>query len=352
MENVGYGMRVRRWATVGALVLLAGCGQSVAGSNATDTATSLRLGYFPNLTHATALVGVQSGIFQRELGTVKLEASTFNAGPAAVEALFSRAIDAAYVGPNPTITAWSRSHGAAIRVISGEASGGASLVVRAGINSAADLKGKRVADPQLSGTQDVALRYWLARQGLKTDPSGGGDVSIVPEDNGQALTAFKSSPRQVDGAWVPEPWATRLVSEGGGHVLVDERDLWPGGQFVSTNLVVRTEFLRQNPGVVEKLLRGQVRANAFLRSNTADAERAVNMAIMSITGRALASSVVSTSWQKLTFTNDPLPASLQATLDHAVEVGLQSKVDLRALYDLGPLNRVLAELGEAPVPGP
>jgi NitT/TauT family transport system substrate-binding protein len=196
--------------------------------------TTLRLGYFPNVTHATAIVGVESGIFEDQLGKdVDLELSTFNAGPAAVEALFADALDATYIGPNPAINAFAQSDGEAIRIISGATSGGAFLVVKPEIKNVKGLKGTTLATPQLGNTQDVALRAFLKEKGFETTTDGGGDVSIVPQDNAVTLAAFQAG--DIDGAWVPQPWAERLISEGGGKVLVDERDLWPDGQYVTTH---------------------------------------------------------------------------------------------------------------------
>src|SRR5688572_88438 len=238
---------------------LSACGDDAEAGGGSGGASTLRLGYFPNITHAPALIGVNKGLFQQALGDTKLEAKTFNAGPAAVEALFSGAIDATYIGPNPAINAHVQSRGEAIRIISGATSGGALLVVKPSIDSPADLKGKKVASPQRGGTQDVALRNWLKTNNLKADLQGGGDVSIVPQENAQTLETFRSG--QIDGAWVPEPWATRLVQEGGGKVLVDERSLWPDGRFVTTHLIVRTKFLQEHPDAVRRLVEGQVQAN-------------------------------------------------------------------------------------------
>src|SRR5205823_12436983 len=192
------------------------------------------------------------GYFASALGkNVKLETKTFNAGPEAIEALFSGAIDAAYVGPNPTVNAWQKSHGKAIKVVAGAASGGVEFVVRPTINGPEDLKGKKIATPQLGNTQDVALRYWLKQHGLTTTKEGGGDVKVQPQANADAVTAFASG--AVDGAWEPEPYASQLVAKG-GRVLVDERDLWPGGKFVITNLLVRSDFLKQHRDVVKNLV--------------------------------------------------------------------------------------------------
>ena len=314
-----------------------------------EAPTTVRLGYFANVTHATAVYGVESGLFQQALGPNKLAVSTFNAGPAAVEALFSNALDATYIGPNPAINAYAKSGGEAIRIISGATSGGASLVVKPAINGPADLKGKKVATPQLGNTQDVALRSWLKQNGLKTDAQGGGDVSIVPQENAQTLETFRGG--QVDGAWAPEPWATRLVQEGGGKVLVDERTLWPGGQFVTTHLIVRTQFLKQHPDAVRRLLQGQVQANDYVNKNTDEAQKVVNQGIAKITGKPLGDAVIKAAWPKLTFTNDPIASSLKTSATHATDVGLLDKVNLDGIYDLALLNKVLAEAKQPEVKG-
>ena len=163
--------------------------------------------------------------------------------------MFADALDITFIGPNPSINAYAQSNGEAIRIVAGTTSGGAYLVVKPDITSAEDLRGKTVATPQLGNTQDVALRSWLKDQDLSTDTSGGGDVAIKPQENADTLTAFKDG--SIDGAWVPEPWATRLIKEGGGKVLVDEKTLWPDGKYVTTQLIVRTKFLEQYPGTVK-----------------------------------------------------------------------------------------------------
>lgn len=334
-------------------VVVTGCGGNDSGTEAANAAATkeapatVRLGYFPNITHASAIAGVERGIFARALGASRLETQTFNAGPAAVEALLSGALDAAYVGPNPAINAFVKSGGKAVRIISGATSGGAALVVKPGITAAGQLKGKKLASPQLGGTQDVALRFWLSQQGLKTDPQGGGDVSIVPQENAQTLETFKAG--AIDGAWVPEPWATRLVQEGAAHVLVDEASLWPGGAFVTTHLVVRTAFLEQHPAAVRALLQGQLEANAFVNGDPAAAQRVVNDGIAKITGKRLSGAVIASAWEHLRFTNDPVASSLHAAADHAEAVGLLDRVDLDGIYDLGPLNAVLRAAGEPEV---
>lgn len=342
------------------VLAVAGCGSGSpdAGSSAAKQQgavnaekVELRLGYFPNVTHAAAVAGVEKGIIAGKLGPdVDLKTATFNAGPAAVEAIFSDALDATYIGPNPAINAYAKSNGEAVRIIAGATSGGASLVVNPKITKAADLKGKKVASPQLGNTQDVALRAWLLQNGLKTDPQGGGDVSVVPQENAQTLETFKAG--QISGAWVPEPWATRLVQEAGGKVIVDERTLWPGGQFVTTHLIVRTKFLEQHPDVVERLLEGHMAATEYVNRQPADAQAAVNAGIAKLTGKAIPEPVISAAWNNMDFTFDPVAASLRKGADDAKAAGLlgpETKID--GIYDLRILNRLLVAGGHAEVKG-
>jgi NitT/TauT family transport system substrate-binding protein len=332
-------------ATAAALVLGA-AGTASARTRHQSEADTIHLGYFPNVTHATALVGVEEGIFQEKLGATKLETASFNAGPEASEALLSGAIDATYIGPNPSINAFVQSQ-QGIKIISGATSGGAFLVVKPDIKKPKDLKGKTLATPQLGNTQDVALRVWLEDHGFETDETGGGDVSIRPQDNATTLQTFQSG--DIDGAWVPEPWATRLVDEAGGKVLVDEKSLWPGGRYVTTDLIVRTDFLKDNPGVVKKLLEGQVAANQFVAKNRKKAEADVAKGIADITGKEIAPELVTASFDHLEFTNDPIASSLRKSAKNAESVGLLESVDLKGIYALKPLNKILTANGETPV---
>ncbi len=313
-------------------------------------AKTLRLGYFANITHAPAIVGVDKGYFQNALGEdVKLEVVTFNSGTEAIEALFAGSINASFVGPNPAISGYQKSEGEALRIVAGTTSGGASLVVRDGINSASDLAGTTLATPSLGNTQDVALRSWLTEQGYKTDTSAGGDVAIRPQDNADTLTTFIDG--QIDGAWVPEPWATRLVLEGNGHVLVDEADLWPGGEFVTTQLIVGKKYLENNPENVTGLLNGLVDALDWITANPEEAKVAVNAGIKAITTKELKQETIDAAWKNLSFTYDPIATSLEASKDHAVEVGLLDEVDLTGIYDLSLLNAILEERGLEQVQG-
>lgn len=332
------------------LAASAACGGDDAGGSGggSGTAPALRLGYFPNVTHATPVVGVAKEFYAKRLGSTKLETQTFNAGPAEIEAMLAGDLDAGYIGPNPAINAYAKTKGEGIRIIAGATSGGAALVVQPGITKAADLKGKRLASPQLGNTQDVALRAWLKANGLTpSSQREQGDVQVEPSENATTLQLFGD--RKIDGAWVPEPWASRLVLDGGGKVLVDEKTLWPGGKFVTTHLIVRTEFLQKYPETVKALLEGQVDTDEWIAKNSAEAKSTVNGEIKRITTKPLKDPVLDRAWSTIEITNDPIAASLKKSADDAVAAGLLKQVDLKGIYDLTLLREVLAGRGGAKV---
>ena len=338
------------------LVFLIAAGAVVASTISRNTAAEaaipsstpaaeLKLGYFGNLTHAPALVGVNQGILARNLGSTKLSTETFNAGPAAIEALNAGAIDAAYVGPNPAINSFVKSKGESISIIAGAAAGGAQLVVRPGITSAADLKGKTLASPQLGGTQDVALRAWLSSQGYKTNVDDSGDVAINPTENAQTLKLFQDG--KLDGAWLPEPWASRLVLQAGAKVLVDEKDLWDGslsgndGEFPTTVLIVNKKFAAAHPDTVKALLRGHVESVDWLNTAAAGEKASViNAALQDAAGAALPADVLERSLKNVVFTVDPLAGTYPKLLKDGVEAGTTKQADITGLFDLRALNEV------------
>ena len=340
-------MRVFAIAVIG-IVVLASCG---VGEGADGDSVTLRLGYFPNVTHAPAIVGMEEGILMDALGSgVLLEPHAFNAGPEVVEAIFNGALDASFIGPNPAINAFAQSEGQAIRIVSGATSGGAALIVRDDITSPDQLSGTVLATPQLGNTQDVALRAWLLEQGYETDLEGGGDVSITPQANADALNAFIAG--EIDGAWVPEPWSTRMVEEGGGRVLVNEADLWPDGEFVTTHLIVATEFLEEHPDVVKGLVEGNLAAIDFTNDHPEAAQEQVIAAIEELSGSELSPETVAAAWENLNFTVDPIATSLATSAQHATDLGLLDPVDLDGIYDLSFLNEVLSEAGRPEIPTP
>lgn len=307
--------------------------------------TVIRVGAFPNITHAQAMVAKANGWFDKAMGPqVKVQWTSFNAGPSAIEALFAGTLDMTYVGPNPAINGYVRSNGEALRVIAGAASGGASLIVRndAGINKPEDFHGKRVASPQFGNTQDVALRNWLKKNGLKTNDKGG-DVQIVPMANPDQLTLFLK--KDLDAAWAPEPWATRLIHEGNGRLFVDERSLWPNGQFVIGLLVVNTKFLNAHPDLVKNWLRAHVELTDWINAHPTEAKGLLNQQIQRETNKALPPEVLNEAFSRLLITYDPLHAALNTAAQQAFEDGFLGKQmpDLSRLYDLTLLNQTLAD---------
>jgi len=342
-------------AATSLVLAVAACGGDSGGSanaasdGGSEAPEQLRLGYFANVTHAAALIGVQEGYIADELGdSTELTTQVFNAGPDEVEALFAGAIDAAYIGPSPTINAYGQSGGDAIRIVAGAASGGAQLVVRPDIASADDLAGTNLASPQLGNTQDVALRTWLTDQGLENSVEGGGDVTITPTPNSDIPNLFASG--ELDGAWVPEPTASLLVLEHAGKVLVNEKDLWPDGEFVTTHLIVRTEFLEQYPDAVAALLRAHVRSVEFAEADAEAAKQSVNAALDEAGGKSLATEVLDRAWGELTVTYDPIASALKQSAENGFAAGTTAEeVDLDGIYDLSVLNGILSDEGLEPV---
>ncbi|WP_405387622.1 aliphatic sulfonate ABC transporter substrate-binding protein [Streptomyces sp. NBC_01102] len=312
------------------------------------SADSVKIGYFPNLTHATALVGIQEGLIAKELGGTTVKPSTFNAGPSEIEALNAGSIDIGFIGPSPSINGFTKSQGKNLRIISGSASGGVKLVVNPKkIKTLDDLKGKKIATPQLGNTQDVAFLNWISEKGWKVDAqSGKGDVSVVRSDNKVTPDAYKSG--SLDGAWVPEPTASKLVAEG-GKVLLDESTLWPADKFVITNIIVSQKFLSEHPDVVEAVLRGTVNTNKWINANPDEAKASANAALKELSGKELPAEVLDPAWESIQITDDPLAATLQSQADHAVKAGLLEKPDLNGIYDLKPLNKILKAEGRPEV---
>ncbi len=351
----------RSLAAVAALPLLIGalasCGygsqaksdeKKVAAVGAKLSADAVRLGYFPNLTHATALVGDEEGIIQKELGGTELKVATFNAGPSAIEALNADSIDIGFIGPSPAINGYTKSKGKNLRIIGGSASGGVKLVVNPDkIKTLDDVRGKRIGTPQLGNTQDVAFLDWISEKGWKVDAqSGKGDVSVVRTDNKVAPDAYRSG--SIDGAWVPEPTASKLVAEG-AKVLLDESELWPEKKFVITNIVVSQRFLAEHPDVVEAVLRGSLKTNEWINANPDKAKASANSRLKELTGKPLSAEVIDSAWPSIQFTDDPLAATLRTQAGHAVKADLLEQPDLNGIYDLKPLNKVLKAAGKPEV---
>jgi NitT/TauT family transport system substrate-binding protein len=337
-------------AVAGGTLLIAGCSSSSSssGSGTTTNATgggaapvTVRLGYLANITHAPALIAVKNGYFTQALGSAgTLKTSTYSSGTQETTAILAGQLDAAYVGPNPAINAWQKSGGTAIKIVSGAATGGASIVVKPAISSAAQLKGQSLATPSLGNTQDVALRYWLKQQGLATSATGGGDVSVKPtKPNSAAVLEFKSG--QIAGASEPSPYDVQMVQDG-GKVLLSE----PG---VTTVLMVTQSFLSAHPAIVADLLKANIQAINYIKANPSAAAAAANDELAAYTGKPLKAKVLDPAFKEITFTLDPDAASLTEDAQQAVSVGLLKPVDLTGIFDLGPLNALLTAADQPPV---
>ena len=342
-------------ASIGAVavgvLILAGCGSSGSSSSASSSGSAssgsgsapvtVRLGLLANITHAPALVGIQQGFFTKNLGSAgKLTTTVYNSGTQETTAILAGQLDAAYVGPNPAINAFQKSGGTAIKIVSGSATGGASVVVKPGITSASGLKGKVVDTPSLGNTQDVAVRYWLKQNGLPTTTTGGGDVTIKPTNpNASAVLQFQSG--QIAGASEPSPYDVEMVQDG-GKVLFTE----PG---VTTVLVVTQPFLKAHPAIVSDLLKGQIEANDYIAKDPSAAQAAANTELTALTGKGLKSSVLPAAFKEITFTDDPDASSLSTDAQQAQAVGLLKSTNLTGIFDLGPLNQLLQAAGESQV---
>jgi NitT/TauT family transport system substrate-binding protein len=306
----------------------------------------LRIGYFPNINHAPAVIGLGRGDFQKALGSdVGVKTQIFNAGPSAIEALFANQIDVAYIGPNPAINGYVKSDGQALRIVSGAASGGAVFVVRsdAGINSSADFAGKKFASPQIGNTQDVALRKYLLENGYKTTDKGG-TVEVTTATTADILSLMLK--KEIDGAWVPEPWGAKLVKEANGKIFLDERDRWPGGEFVTAHIIASTKYLQSNPDIIKKLLAANVDEINWINANPDQARQVFNEELKKLTGKTIPKDEFDQGMSRIKLTYDPVKSSLFQSADDAYEIGfLKEKPDLSGIYDLAVLNEVLKEKG-------
>lgn len=340
-------------AVVASSLTLGSSSDAGAGNNNNngEEAGVVRVGYFPNINHAQAVIGFGRGDFQDALGDgVEVKTQIFNAGPSVVEALFASQIDVAYIGPNPAINGFVKSDGQALRIVSGAASGGAVFVVRndAGIDSAEDFAGRTFSSPQLGNTQDVALRKYLLENGHQTRENGG-DVGVQPAKNADIVALMIK--KDIDGAWVPEPWGAKLVKDTDSRVFLDERDLWPAGEFVTAHIVVRTEFLEQNPEIVKKLVRTNVEQTEWINAHPEEAVLIFNEELEKLTGKTVPEDELSEGLSRMELTYDPIKESLFKSAGDAYDVGFfKERPNLSGIYDLDILNEVLAEKGKDPIP--
>ena len=299
------------------------------------------------MTHAQAVIGIADGTFQRAVGSnATIDPKIFNAGPSVIEALFAGQIDISFIGPNPAINGFTKSKGEALRIIGGATSGGAVLVIRddAGIKTAADFKGKKIASPQLGNTQDVALRAWLQKQGFKLKEQGG-DTQVLPTANADILTLFKK--KEIDAAWVPEPWGARLMREANGKIFLDERDLWADGKFTTACIIVSTKFMKEHPDLVKRILAANVELTQRINADPTTAKHKLNSEIERLSGAALNQNTLDDAWSRQMITYDPISSSLYSFADAAFKLGFlgDTAPKLDTIYDLTLLNTVLNEKG-------
>ncbi len=311
-------------------------------------AKELRLGYFPNITHAQALYARATGEFDKKAG-LPIKWASFNAGPTAIESLFADAVDATFVGPGPTINGYIKSRGEKFVIVAGSAGGGAGLVLRkdAGIKGDRDFAGKVIATPQLGNTQDIAARVWFAEKGYRLRERGG-NLSLVPLSNPDQLTMFKK--KQIDGAWTIEPWMARLEVEGGGEVFLEEKALWPDGKYVTTHLVVNKAYLARNKELVRNLIAALVEVTERINADKEAAQLVLNDQLKKETGKTLKAEVIQKAMARVEFTWDPIPSSLKKSAEASHRIGfVKTMPELGGIYSLGLLNDVLKEKNLPPV---
>jgi len=344
------GRKIKKTAPALVIYVLVAFGGAGLFLDAAEAEDNVRIGHFPNITHAQPIVGRSLGVFEKKIG-VPIDWKVFNAGPSEMEALIAGQLDIAYVGPNPAVNAFLRSKGKALKIIAGSASGGAALVVprSSTLSSAREFKGKRIASPELGNTQDIALRHWLKSTGM----TPGRDVQVLPIKNADILLLFQQG--KLDGAWVPEPWVTRLLREGGAKILLDERSLWPGGKFTTGVVAVRIGFYGENRNLVKRFLEAHVETTEWIAKYPADAQEKFNEQLATIVGKPLPKEIISEAFSRVTTTYDPLMSSLMTSAAWAHELGyLPRNTDLstgiRGLLDVSLLNEVLKTKSLAFVP--
>lgn len=333
------------------LILLFGVG--LFGPSILAEKLILRVGHFPNITHAQALIAhgltrKGEGWFEKRLGQdVEVQWYVYNAGPSAMEAIFTQSIELAYVGPNPAINAHLKSRGEEIRIVAGACSGGAALVVQPDghIKSDADFKGRKIGTPQFGNTQDVAARAWLKSKGFHISMTGG-DALVVPTSNPDQLSLFERG--DLDAVWTVEPWVSRLVLEAKGKIYLDESEIWnqTGGKYVTTQLVSSASFLRDRRALLKKWIAAHVELTEWINKNAEEAEKILNEEMKAETTRALPQATLDRAWKHLDLTYDPVRQSLLKSADDAYRIGfIRQKPDLSRIYDLRLLTEVLRERG-------
>lgn len=342
--------------TLSVLALIAGCdggsnsagdggGATTAPSGGASAAApaQVRLGYFANVTHGQAVLGVSSGDFASAVAPAKFSTKVFNAGPSLIEALFANEIDIGYVGPGPALAANARSKGEGVRIVSGAAANGVLIVARkdSGINSVADLAGKKIATPQQGNTQDIAARHYLVKQ-LKQPNAN----NIVPIPNAEQVAMMDRG--QIDAAWAPEPWGSRLVAEAGAKIIAEEKDLWPNKEFSLTVIITTPEFLAKHPETVKQVLGVHARWTERLSTEPQKYAGDLETALVNLSGKKLPPGLMAESIRRVNFTNEPLESTFLTMGQWAHDLGFSPAApDISKLFDTTLLKQVTSAAGTA-----
>lgn len=293
----------------------------------------VRVGHFPNITHAQALVAHNlsrqgKGWFEERLGPgTKIEWFVYNAGPSAMEAIFAQSIDITYVGPGPALNAYTKSNGAEVRLIAGAANGGAALVIQPDQNlkAPADFRGKKIATPQLGNTQDISCRAWLMAGGLKITQLGG-DAQVLPTQNPDQLQLFQQ--KKVDAVWTVEPWVSRLERESGGKILVDERDV------ATTVLVSSVKYLGAHRDIAKKFAEAHAALTDWMLKNPEEAQKVIKAELLEETKSDMAPDLIAQSWKRIVFTSEVPRASVESFMQNSVKTGfIKTAPDLSKLFE-------------------
>jgi len=292
----------------------------------------LRVGYFPNVTHAHGVLGAHGtrtghGWFEEHIGGgVVIQWYAFNAGPSAMEAVLAKTIDLSYVGPNPSLNAYIRSKGQEVRILSGATEGGAALVVQSDstLAKAEDFCGKSIATPQFGNTQDVAARSWLRKHGLKVSQTGG-DARVLPTPNPDQLALFQQ--KRIDAVWTVEPWVSRLELEAGAKVLIEQHDA------VITVLVARAKALEEKKELIEAFVKAHAELSAWLTAHPTEAQAQLRDALSAEVRRPISLLLIESSWKRMRFTDRVSRDQFETLVRDAQEVGfLRDAIPLDKLF--------------------
>mgnify|MGYP001587789252 FL=1 len=324
---------------VAVAVAMIAFGTSASNSSPENT---VRVAFFPNLGHSIAIVGTEKGIFAEKLGNqTVIETRLFDSGPQVIESIFANEIDLAYVGPGPAINGFLKSDGKALKILAGAASGGVSLVIHPNskIESVADFPRKRIAAPQIGNTQDISLRNYLYQNNLKPAEKGG-SIYVINVVNPDIFTLFSKG--ELDAAWVPEPWATRLVQQLGGIRLFQEKDLWPDQKFSSAELIVRSEFLEKHPDIVQKWVEAHVQTSDWINEHPVETKLIFNDFLKKKTGKTFPSEILNEAFSNLQITSDPIESSINTFAERANSLGYLGRegYSLEGIFYTEPLNSI------------